>query len=498
MAISTAIGASTVSRVLGIKTAFTDTNIGGVLYLPQRIAVIGQGASAAAYSLDKKQIFSAYEAGETYGFGSPIHLAARQLLPDNGDGVGTIPVTVYPLRDNESGVAAAGVISPSGTVTKAGAFSVSVNGETSAAFSLAVGDTGAAIANKIINAVNGVLSMPVIASLATTTAALTAKWDGTSGNDLLITINGPTDTGVTFGITQPTGGLVNPAIDGALARIGDVWESMVINCLEATDSDALDAFDVEGEGRWGALRRKPFIAFTGASFTEVSTATAITDTRKTQRTNVLLNNPGSASLPCAIAAGMVAKIALVANSNPARDFGRQVAAYILPGADADQWNFAQRDTAVQSGVSTVEVRDDEVNISDTVTMFRPDGDANPAYRFVKDLVKLQNIIYNLSLIFSTAAWDGAPLIPDDQPTVNPDAKKPKNAVSALYALADSLGADALISDLAYTKAGTAAQINSQNPNRLDVAFPVKLSGNTNIISLDLNFGFYFGVNQVIN
>ena len=40
--------------------------------------------------------------------------------------------------------------------------------------------------------------------------------------------------------------------------------------------------------------------------------------------------------------------------------------------------------------------------------------------------------------------------------------------------------------------GNTAEIDSQNPKRLNVSTTVKLSNNTNIISVDLNFGFNFG------
>jgi hypothetical protein len=89
------------------------------------------------------------------------------------------------------------------------------------------------------------------------------------------------------------------------------------------------------------------------------------------------------------------------------------------------------------------------------------------------------------------------LIPDDQPTVNRAAKKPKSAVAAVSAMLDSLGLNAIISDPETAKENTIAAINDQNPKRLDVSTTVQLSGNTNIISVDLNFGFFFGTAPVV-
>tara|TARA_R100000541_G_scaffold18689_2_gene28555 strand:+ start:6353 stop:7849 length:1497 start_codon:yes stop_codon:yes gene_type:complete len=498
MAISTAVPLGAIARVVGIKTEFIVTNVGGLINLPQRVALIGQGASASTYDLTKRQITSAVEAGTLYGFGSPIHLAALQLLPANGDGVGSIPVTVYPLEDAGSGVAAAGEMATVGTATKAGAFTITINGIFSGQFVIEVGDTLTEVDPKIISAVNGVLDTPMIASAGTGVVDMTAKWAGVSSNELNIVVTGPDDTGMTFGLTQPTGGLLNPSIQPALDQVGDVWETMFLNCLDVADTTALDALETFGEGRWGALTRKPMVAFTGHGLTSPTAILAVTDLRKTDRVNSLLANPGSVNLPFVSAAGELVGIVRTANNKPANDYGRQVAKYIAPGPDGDQWNYAQRDQLVKGGASTVEVRDGEVNVSDTVTMYRPDGDPNPAYRFVKDIVKLQNIIFNLDLIFNTASWDGAPLIPDDQPTINRDAKKPKNAVSAMSVLAQNLGLAALISDVPYTLANTVAEIDSQNPNRLNSVFPVKLSGNVNINSIDLNFGFFFGTSAVIN
>ena len=83
---------------------------------------------------ETRQVISAGEAASIYGFGSPIHLACRELFPENNDGVGTIPVTIYPLEDDGSGAAAEGTITASGTATSAGAFRIKVNGMKSQPF----------------------------------------------------------------------------------------------------------------------------------------------------------------------------------------------------------------------------------------------------------------------------------------------------------------------------------------------------------------------------
>lgn len=486
-----AIDASAVARVLGIEVVYQDLRQGDVQFLPQRIAVFAQGATSAVYSTDKFRAGSAAEVGAKLGYGSPAHLAAKQLLPANGDGVGTIPVTIYPLVDAGSSVAAAGTITPTGSPTSAGVYRVSVNNILSEPIVIPSGASIASITALIVAAVQAVLDMPVTAAASATVVTLTAKWKGASGNGLKIAVLGE-DHGVTFAVAQPSGGLLNPSLTAALAKIGNVWETLVLNTLEIADTTALDAIRDTGEARWGDLVRKFFVAFTGVTAATVSNATTVSAARRTDRINAQLVSPGSSDLPFVVAARELARIAKVANNNPPTDYGSQRATGLTPGADGDQWDYLARDQAVKAGSSTVEVKDGVVCISDVVTFYRPTGEEYPAFRFVVDIIKLQNIVFNIDLIFAVPEWDGAPLIPDDQATVNPNAKRPKMAVAEVAAKIDSLGLQAIISDPATAKKRTRGSISAQNAKRLDLETFVQLSGNANIKGVRLGFGYYFG------
>jgi phage tail sheath gpL-like len=497
MPISTAVDPSARASITGIETTFVNLAGGAVFSLPQRIGVFGQGNNGVTYSTTKKQVFSAQAVGEEFGFGSPLHLAVLQLLPVNGDGVGIIPVTLYPLEEGALATAAVGAITPTGTVTAAGEFRIVAGGVRSNAFSVAIGDTVADFITAALTAISGNLNMPITATDGATKIDTASKWHGASADDIVLSVEGPTDVGFSFAFTQPTGGTINPTVDSALAQMGNVWETMLLNCLDKADTTALGAYAAFGDGRWGSLVHKPLVVFTGDTATTVANAIAIPDARKTDRTNGQLVSPGTEDLPFIVAARELARIAAVANSNAARDYGGQQATGLTPGADGDQWDAAEREAAFQGGSSTVEVVDNVVTLSDTITFYHPTGDATPAYRYVKDIVRLQNIIYNLALIFEAPEWKGAPLIPDDQATTNKAAKKPKMAVGAVNSLIDNLGLQAIISDPETAKSRTQAAINENNQNRLDVSITIQLSGNTNIKSITLGFGFYFGTAPVI-
>ncbi|RLA00709.1 MAG: hypothetical protein DRQ42_04880 [Gammaproteobacteria bacterium] len=84
-AISTAIGLERRSRVSGykIKKGFFDQETPN---RPQIIAVFGEAneANQSGLSVTAKEITSAQEAGEEYGYGSPIHQIMRILRPISG------------------------------------------------------------------------------------------------------------------------------------------------------------------------------------------------------------------------------------------------------------------------------------------------------------------------------------------------------------------------------------------------------------------------------
>lgn len=497
MSISTAIDPSAVASVVGIKTSFKNLRRENAAFLPQHLAVVGQGNSAASYSTDKVQLTSAAAVGFRFGFGSPLHLAALQLLPENGDGVGTIPVTFFPLVDAVAATAAAGTITPAGTATAAGSFRVLVNNIRSEAVQVSVGDTVADLTAAIETAVNSVLNVPVIAASTALEATLTTKWAGESANGVVLEIEGGDDLGLTFAVVQPTGGATNPAVDPALAQFGNVWYSMVLNCLNFDDTGALDAINTAGVGRWSATVRKPFVSFAGYTGADVATAIAVSDARKADYVNATLSAPASNDYPASVAARQVARIIVRANANPAYDYGGLEATGLTAGDSASQWDYTERDQAVKAGTSTVEVNADVVTLSDVVTFYHPDGELTPAYRYVVDIVKLQTVIFNFDLEFASSKWRGAPLIPDGQATTNRAAKRPKDAVTAANNIISSLGLQAVISNPEAAQERTVAGINESNPKRLDLSVSFDLSGNANIISADLDFGFFFGTAPII-
>ncbi len=488
-----AVAESAVSRVVGIETKFVNLR-GGVRFLPMRIAVFAQGstASQASYSNNKAIVTSAKEVGDTYGYGSPAHLTVNELLPPNGGGVGIIPVTLFPLDDDGSAVIATGTITPVGVQTAAQTYQIKVNNILSKAFTLAVDATVADAVAAGVVAINSVINMPVIAVDTTSTViTLTSKWKGASANGIKVEVVG-TEAGIVFTTVNPFGGATNPDITAALAQVGNIWETLVLNCLDIADTTTLDLYRDFFEPRWGATVKKPAMVYTGTSEADQATAIVIPEARKAERINRQRVAPGSDNLPFVIAAAQLAKIAVVANDKPPFDYAGQQCTTLTPGTDAEQWDHIEREAAVVGGSSTIEVVDNVIEISDSVGFYHPTGEEPPAYRFDNDVVKVWQVLFNLALIFEADDWKGAPLIPDEDPTTMPGAKKPKDAKTAIYTMLDSLGLNAIISDPAAAKKTVEANISGTNPRRLDVSFTYQISGTTGIISITANWGFFFG------
>jgi phage tail sheath gpL-like len=488
------VSATVIARVTGVDVQYRNFNVGRAQFLPQRLAIIGQGNSVSSYSTDRIQVFSAGEVGAEYGYGSPLHLAALQLFPASGDGIGGIPVIVYPLEDDVAGVTAAGSIECVGVATETVSFYVECGGLISNLITILVDDTAAVALGKIKTAINAVLAMPVIAgTVGAGSLPLTAKWAGASGNDISINIVDAVVAGLTFSSSAFAMGAGNPDVQDALDLIGATWETMILNCMNYDDTTTLDLYSDFNEARWGVLVKKPLLVASGC-VDDFATRPAVTDARKLDRTNFLIQSTGSQELPFVIAArGLAKDIMPTANSNPPQNY-KGFLTGLDAGDDIDQEDYAERDAAIKLGASSSIKVGSVAQLDNIVTMYHPDAEGlYPAYRYVCDVVKLQNIIYNVRLIFEADEWKGAPLLDNGTPTKNPTAKQPKNAVTALKNLAENLADDAIISDLAFTLANVTATIDAQNPKRINTSFPVKLSGNTEIISNDIYFGFYLGL-----
>lgn len=491
----TGIDVSAKARGLGITTSFVDLTGGRAVALPQRVVILAQGATSAesSYTLDKAQITSATQAN-VYGRRSQIAAIARTLFPVGGQSIGSIPVTVLPLKAASGAVAASGKAVAAGTATAQCTFQPRIGGLLGRSFTLAVGAAAAAAAAALNTALAASLDLPVTAAVGTDETAaectLTCAWKGPSGNSIEIEILGPTDCGITWTITDMASGAGDPDVAAALAVLGTAkWDTMIVNGPGKT-TDALAALAAEGERRWGTHVHAPFVALVGETAASQSTACTVTDARPTDRVNAQIAAPDSPTAPWIIAADAAKAIARLANSNPPHDYGGLELTAVVPGDDSAEWNYPTRDAAAKAGSGTTSIRDGVVVLGDVLTMYHPSDEEPPAYSYVCDVVKVANVIYNAKRRMQ--AYDGRPLVADATPVSNPTALKPKMVRADFASMSKGLASAAVLADADYSNEASTFDISSTNPKRLDVVYRVRISGNANVLNLELGFGFYFG------
>ena len=189
---------------------------------------------------------------------------------------------------------------------------------------------------------------------------------------------------------------------------------------------------------------------------------------------------------------LVDDILTTANENPAQGY-KGKAEGLEAGDDSLQENYNTRNASVMKGSSTNIKSGNVAELNDVVTMYHPASEGKyPSRRYVVDIIKLMNIIYNVRLIMEADELKGAPLVEDSTVTSNKTAIQPKTVKTWFLNLAKSLADKAIIQDVETTKNGLEVAIDSENPKRLNVTFPVKLSGNVEVTSTDIYFGFYVG------
>lgn len=490
------VSKSAVSRVTGVEVTPKNFNTGKAAMLPQRLLIIGQGNDDVLYSLDKYECDgSASSVAERYGYGSPLHLAAKQLFPTAG-AMATFPVSIIPVRKGENGfVAASGAVTVAGESATAAAACVLSVGGLDVQVAVAKGATAAQVAADIAQAVNAEQDRPVTATVEEATVTLTARWSGALGNRISLEWSGDAP-GLTVALTAFSDGAGVQAVDAALASVGEVWETFVLDTFDYKTADGsasplLDVYQTWGEGRWSVLEKKGCLVAHGCT-DDYATRTAVTDSRPTDRINFLIESVGSPELPFVVGARGLLDILTTADSNPAQDY-KGTFGGLKRGSDAVQENYTVRNQAVMKGASTNVTNGSVAELNDVITFYHPAGGGKyPAWRYVVDCVKLMNIVYNLRLITESDEVKGAPLVPDEQVTTNPTVLQPKTFRTWFTNLATSLGANALISDVKFTVDKLTVTIDSENPKRVNYVFPVKVSGNVEVVSGDVYFGQYVG------
>lgn len=507
MAISNAVGSERIGKVVGYKLTkgFFQEDTPN---LPQRVAILAEAnlANQGTLDTDAKEITSAQEAGEAYGFGSPIHNIMRILRPVNGGGIAGIPTIVYPQIEPGAAVAATKTITVTGAATGNGTHTVVIAGRKgidgeSYSFPVVDLDTPTAIATKIKDIVNSVLATPVIGSSAVGVATMTTKWKGVTGDDITVIVDtGGNDLGLSYAIAVGVAGAGVTDIAGALAQFGNEWNTIVINSYGTPKFDELEAFngipDADAPtGRYVGVTFKPFISLWGSIEDDKDTLAAITDPRKIQVTHVLCPAPKSDGLPWEAAANGALLAARIMQDSPHLDVSGKFYPDMPAPEDNDIGDMAvydNRDFLVKKGVSTVDIVGGTYRFQDFVTTYHPDGEVPPQFRYARNLMIDFNVRYGYFLLELINVVDHS-IADNDQPLNVSDVIKPKQWKQIIDAYAEALGLRNLIVEVVFMQNSIIVETSGTNPDRLETFFRYKRSPYVRIASTTAEAGFSFGL-----
>lgn len=477
---------------------------------PEVIVCIGQAQTGKTITPNELVLASgnADDIGVIFGFGSPLHRMAIKLFPKAGNGS---KVTTYflPVEAPKTGKANSKTV----TFTAANGVKKSFNGyiklrdqifEAAAdvagkvatnahnnpakaprgtdlnsfetkliPFSIIKGMSAAEAAAAIKEALDEVVEIPFTAAIdseATNKLTLTGKWVGSDSHFEISFIdeNGdaPTDSeyGVTIAVEEKEAAAGVGTIPAAALSAMDEELGVTRVVSQYATSTVLDALNEKFMAFRDGLIAQYVLCYSAIKAPESETVAGTWDTQT-------LIASGNARRNDAVNVQIVG------------DFG-----------DLRKLSYAERDRLLKAGYSNLRMKaDGSYVIDDLVTFYHPVGYSNPLYRFDRDVTVVANIAYDMMYTFrDTDAWKSIVIIAEGDTTVNPAARSLNDVKAAVNTRIGLLGLAGLIANYTEAQKQTQVEIDSSNPNRININPKFEITGVGRIYDITNFIGFYFG------
>lgn len=461
------------------------------MVIPQKILVLGtvNAGFTPAFNVPEK-ITSIADAYSKYGRGS---LLAR-MIEKAINNAGGVDVYALPVEEADGATAAEAEITVDSAATSAGTLALYVGGHR-VAVAVKKGDTVSTIASAISTAINANVDLPVTATVSSDTVTLTAKCKGTAGNmkvekDLSSGDVNMEPTGAALSLENLTGGATDPAIETALANLGDDFFT-VIAC-PWNDATTTTALKEAGDNRAAPGVKKPFVAAIGFTGTYAEYIAYLADLNCQWLSVIPVE--GASSPIAEIASAYAGEIGNSADKDPARPIKTLPLRGIVAGS-AVNWIYAQKDAVVKlGGCWTKRDASGVVIIGDCITTYKRNAlsieDAKDTYRYVTTILKMQAKIYSLDVLFSSDPFDRAIIISDGQVSNKRYAISPATVKAFLVQLVDSLWiANAWSKDRDAVVNGIQVEIDPANSSRINCYVPDVMSAELAIVGVQYAWSF---------
>jgi phage tail sheath gpL-like len=475
-------------RVPFLYAEFDNSNaVSGPQTQPYNVLMIGPRLSSGTkLQKTKHLITSAAQAAEYFGVGSLLAEMAAKYLAANK----TNELHCVALDDDGAGVAATGAIELTGAPTAAGVLSVYIAGRV-AKIAVASGATLASLATAlqaVLAADTSMLVSAVVDGVNTAKINLTAKNDGTPGNQIDIRLNYfdgdelPAGLGVT--ITAMASGASNPSVADVFSILDETQYIQIVSAFD--DAANMTLIEAELADRFGPIKQNDGYCHYGSKGS-VSTLNAKGDSRNSQFT--IIHRASGPTHPASQVAAKVGVISASAQIDPARPFQTLAVPGILPESDDEKLQLEERNILLYHGISTDKVVGTQVVLERVITTYKKNnaGADDVSYLDLNTLLTLSYLRYDWRNYMlrkyprHKLAGDGNRFAAG-QPIMTP--KLGKAEAIAKFREWQFIG---LVEGLDQFKEGLIVERNVSDVNRLDFLLPPDLVNQLMVIGT--KFGF---------
>lgn len=369
--------------------------IKGLVQNPHKVLIVGQASGGSASKLALKMITDENKAAGYFGNGSLLDRMCRTFKANN-------PYTeLWAIAVSDSGTTAraSGVLSFTGSATKAGTVYLLIGGvqvNTAVTSGWSATDVASAVASNING--NSALCMRASFTAASTKMFLLAGTSGVVGNYFDVRTNfydgQVLPSGVTTVLSTMEGGAGSPAISDVWAIIDTTQYQHVIHPYG--DSTNLAAVEAELDTRFGPMVDMQGHAYTATRGTLASCA-ALGLTRNSPY-QTIMGAYDSPSNPEDWAAALGAVAAYNLNIDPARPLHFLALKGIIPPslASGNRFSQSERNTLLYDGIATWIVdAGGNVVIERAITTYRTNalGLPDPSYLDIETMFTILEIRY---------------------------------------------------------------------------------------------------------
>jgi phage tail sheath gpL-like len=485
--------------------ATVDGSLAGNLTQSQPALLVGQynatGGNAGTATANALVVVGSPQLGQLlFGRGSMLDRMVKAFFKVNPNQL----LYAIPIPDPGAGTQASGTITIATAPTAAGTLAIYIAGQL-VQTAVAATDTVTIVATNLAAAINAIPDLPVTASPSAGVVTCTCNWKGLTGNDITCIPNYLGNnggqflpTGLTLTIASPvwmSGGAGSPTFTTAIANIQANQFFYVGMPYNDSGSEALWAteFGFSPSGRWGYSRQQYGFVVDAYRSDFASTITRGLTTNAPVISTMAIEQQA----PSPIWEWAAAYCGLAADgftTDPARPLQTLEMLGILPAQLQFRYSQAQLNNLTNSGFAIqATAPDGNPMILREATQYQLNsfGQGDTAFGLLTVLATLALL---LSILKSavTSKFARVKLVPDGTAYGPGQAiVTPKTIMGELVAQFVVAQFNGLVADKADFIANLVVQIDSTNPNRVNVLWPPQLAGALRIFSVLAQFRLLF-------